>query len=149
MVRNIWVINCLCAGIALCVFKNAAFAAIGVILGLVGISIGVYLLCSYYFRREYSVILGITLIVVGLLLIILCIFVEYVAYFLGGVVLIAAGIILLPTCSHHHWLITYFCIGCLVLGIIIIFTASFLPWMSVFVGILLIVFSGLLAIYMN
>lgn len=149
MVRNIWVISCLCAGIALCIFKNAAFAAIGVIMGLAGISIGVYLLCSYYCRRDYSIVFGISLIIIGILLIILCLFVKYVAYFLGGIVLIATGIILLPTCSHQHWLITYFCIGCIVLGIIIIFTASFIAWMSVFVGILLIIFSGLLLIYMD
>lgn len=143
MIKNVWVMACLTAGIILCIFGNSAFAALGIIVGIAAIGFGGYFLYCFFTRRGYSLLPAIGLLVIGILLIILCVFVEQVAFFLGGIILIAAGIILLPTCSHHHRLVTPFCIGCIIMGVIMLFAASLIAWLTVFVGILLIIYSGL------
>lgn len=147
MIKNVWVVASLTAGIILCVFGNSAFAAMGVILGLASLAVGAYFLFCFFAQRRVSLILAIALMVVGLLLIILCLFVEYIAYFLGGIIMIAAGIILLPTCSHHHRLVMPFCVGCMILGAVIIFAAGLIAWMTVIVGILFIIYSGLVLMF--
>ncbi|MCL2675280.1 MAG: hypothetical protein FWE84_01645 [Firmicutes bacterium] len=147
MIKNIWVAATLTCGIILCVFGNLAFAVVGVILGLGALGVGAYFLYCFFTRQRVSLPLAVALIAAGLLLIILCLFVEYIAYFLGGIIMIATGIILLLTSCHHHRLVMPFCVGCIILGVITLFAASFISWLTVFAGVLLIIYSGLVLMF--
>lgn len=137
----------LTSGIILCIFGSSAFTAMGIILGLAAVIAGGYFLFCFFAMRRVLLIQAIALIAIGLLLIILCIFVKAMASFLGGIIMAAAGIILLPACNHHHRLVLPFCAACLVLGIIMFFATAIIAWITVFVGILLIIYSGLVLMF--
>lgn len=150
MTKTALVGGCFCAGIALCIWGNAAFAVLGVILGLGGVGAGIYIIITCFSAQKKSVWLGAALAGIGLLLVILCLFIEAVSFFMGGVILIAAGtgIFLLPKTKEESSIITPFAIGCALWGLIIIFTPAFAGWLSVLTGVALIVYGAVCLIFL-
>jgi hypothetical protein len=148
MTKNFWLFGTLATGILLCIFGNSAFAAIGVIVGLGAVAFGIYIFFTSAQQSVPLLILAISLAVVGIVLVVLCIFVEEVAFFLGGLIMIATGVLLLPSAPFCQKLILPFCIGCIAMGIIILFASAFIGWLSIVVGIMLILFSGLVLAFM-
>lgn len=135
-------------GIMLCVFGYKAFTAVALIIGVTAFGIGVYLMLGLSAKRGLPMAAAIALAAGGLLLVILAVFIKQVAYFFGGVLFVGAGILLMPLNRCNPRLILPFNIGCVILGLIIIFTPLFIGWLVPLVGVLLILYSITVLIFM-
>lgn len=139
---------CIGGGILLCAFNKSAFTVLSIIIGLAAAGASGYLLWRSICQRDFPPLAAIAAAALSIALLVLSVAFRRISLILGGIIFVATGILFLVFCSQSVKLFVPFCVGCVIIGLMIIFLPLWIGILSAAAGIFLIFYGAIFAFYL-